>query len=88
MDRQVTCSRTCSAARAAPAYVAVRWSQLEALGGPVVVPEAGVNWMIAGQHAKVTLHYRSRPVFEAQTYGKPVEKDRKSEVTLQLQLMY
>ncbi len=69
-------------------YVAVRWSQLEALGGPVVVPEAGVNWMIAGQHAKVTLHYRSRPVFEAQTYGKPVEKDRKSEVTLQLQLMY
>ena len=69
-------------------YVAVRWSQYEALGGPVIVPEAGVNWLIAGQHAKVTLHYRSRPVFEAQAYGKPVEKDRKSEVTLQLQFQY
>lgn len=69
-------------------YVSVRWSQLEGLGGPVVVPEAGVNWLIAGQHAKVTLHYRSRPVFVAQTSGKPVERDRKSEVTLQLQFMY
>ncbi|MFO0593623.1 MAG: hypothetical protein U0441_39140, partial [Polyangiaceae bacterium] len=69
-------------------YASVRLSSFDAFDAPVIVPTAGVNWLIAGQHAKVTLDYRSRPVFDTQPTGKPVEKDRKSEVTLQIQFMY
>jgi len=67
-------------------YVAVRRAQLEALDDAVVVPNVGLNWFIVGHHGKLTLDYRSRPVFSAQTQGKPVETDRKSELTLQAQI--
>lgn len=69
-------------------YASVRLSNYDAYDAPVIVPDVGLNWLIAGQHAKVTLNYRSRPVFDTQPAGKPIEKDRKSEVTLQLQFMY
>ena len=68
-------------------YAAVRWSQYEGLDSGVVVPDVGVNWFLAGHHAKVTLQYRSRPVFDVKD-TKKVEVDRKSELTMQLAFMY
>ncbi len=68
-------------------FAAMRLSNYEGLDGPVVVPEAGVNWFVAGHHAKITLQYRSRPVFDVKD-AKKVETDRKSELTTQLGFMF
>ncbi|AKT36822.1 hypothetical protein [Chondromyces crocatus] len=64
-------------------YASVRWSNFTALGDPVVVPDIGLNWLILGHNAKITINYRSRPVFQPVPSGKPVEDTRKSELTLQ-----
>jgi hypothetical protein len=70
-------------------YANLRVSTFQALDGPVVVPEAGVNWLLAGHHAKFTVDYKSRPVFAAATAGAlPTEQTRKSELTLQAQAFY
>lgn len=67
-------------------YVAARWSAFFALGDPVIVPDVGLNWLIVGHNAKVTLNYRSRPVFQPAPGGEPVEATRRSELTLQAQV--
>ncbi len=45
-------------------YVAVQYSNLEALEDPMVLFEGGLNWFLQGHHAKITMAFRSRPVFE------------------------
>jgi hypothetical protein len=69
-------------------YGTFRYSSFQGLDSPVIVPEGGLNWFIVGHHAKLTLNYRSRPVFEARNPGKPVVADHKNEVTLQAQVFY
>ncbi|UQA57677.1 hypothetical protein [Polyangium aurulentum] len=69
-------------------YAALRHSRFEGLEDAVVVPEGGLNWFIAGHHAKLTLHYRSRPVFMPEPTGKPTEQSRKSELTMQAQVFF
>jgi hypothetical protein len=69
-------------------YGTIRHSVFQGLSDPVVVPEAGMNWFIAGHHAKLTLHYRSRPVFMAEPPGKPGMQSRKSELTMQAQVFF
>lgn len=67
-------------------YAAVRWSTFFALDDPVIVPDIGLNWLIVGHNAKVTLNYRSRPVFQPVQGREPVETTRRSELTLQAQV--
>ncbi len=52
-------------------YVASQASFFEGLGAPMVLAEAGANWYLAGQNAKITAHWRNRPVFAAD--GQSVE---------------
>jgi len=46
-------------------YAASQVSVFEALDAPMVLAEAGANWYLAGQNAKITAHWRNRPVFGA-----------------------
>ncbi|MEN0068244.1 MAG: hypothetical protein AAGA48_39350 [Myxococcota bacterium] len=46
-------------------YAASQTSFFEGLGAPMVLAEAGANWYFAGQHAKITAHWRNRPVFSS-----------------------
>ena len=46
-------------------YGSFQSSFFDALGAPVVVGEAGINWYLFGQATKITAHWRNRPVFEA-----------------------
>ena len=46
-------------------YATTQFSIMEALGSPMVAPEAGVNWFIEGHHVKITTHWRNRPVYAA-----------------------
>lgn len=68
-------------------YATLQLSMMEGLAGPVVVPELGINWLLAGHSAKVTLNYRNRPLFApAQGTAKPEASGRASELIAQLQL--
>ncbi|HSN99615.1 MAG TPA: hypothetical protein VLS89_15075 [Candidatus Nanopelagicales bacterium] len=67
-------------------YAAARWSNFVALEDPVIVPDIGLNWFIVGHHGKLTLNYRSRPVFQPAPGREPVEATRRSELTLQAQV--
>jgi len=59
-------------------------SLMEALDDPMVVGEGGINWFVLGHHAKVTTHYRNRPVFEVPGNGdRPTADSRASEVIVQ-----
>ncbi|HVK64587.1 MAG TPA: hypothetical protein VM694_08935 [Polyangium sp.] len=69
-------------------YVAVRRGHFEGLDDAVLVPDVGLNWFVVGHHGKLTLNYRSRPVFSARPEGKPIETDRKNEVTMQAQVFF
>ncbi len=68
-------------------YVTGQFSNMEALADPVTVFEAGVNWFIVGHTAKLTAHYRNRPIFAVQPDGKPTADGRRSEFILQ-SMMY
>lgn len=48
-------------------YVGTQISSFEALDDLSVMFETGVNWYIIDQNAKLTLHYRARPIFVRET---------------------
>lgn len=45
-------------------YAAVTHASFEALKDSYIMPEAGVNFYLDGHNAKLTLHYKARPVFD------------------------
>lgn len=49
---------------------------------------AGVNWLINGHKAKLTLDYQNRPTFAVNASDKVESGSRKSAVTLQYQIMF
>lgn len=63
-------------------YVNVLAEALEGLDDPSITLEGGVNWIVHGHSARITTHFRSRPVF---TPGGSVAS-RASEGILQLQV--
>ena len=68
-------------------YASLQLSMMEALADPMIVPELGVNWFLAGHNAKITLNYRNRPLFAPARDGAEPEADgRASELIAQLQL--
>ncbi len=58
--------------------------------------EGGVNWLLAGHNAKITMHYRARPIYSAATSEVPGQEnlggmriaDRKSEIITQFFIFF
>ena len=67
-------------------YVTAQASFIERLDDPVLVFEAGANLYLSGHNAKLTLNWRSRPVFQADADGVFADS-RANELILQLALM-
>lgn len=44
-------------------YVCLSYVNFERLAEPYFMPEFGLNWILSGQNAKITLHWRPRPVY-------------------------
>ena len=54
---------------------ALSYVDFERLGERYLMPELGLNWILAGQNAKVQLQWRNRPMYEsatATTDGRPL----------------
>lgn len=70
-------------------YSDVAIAKYQRLKDPVIVYDAGVNWLLHAHHCKITFNYRLRPGFDyanpASKYGDIVNKYRKGEFTLQFQ---
>lgn len=71
-------------------YASAIVGQYERLKDPVVIPDFGMNWYLAGHSAKATFNYRLRPVF---SYEDPTQRwspihqtTTRSEFTIQLQV--
>ncbi|MEQ8552308.1 MAG: porin [Cyclobacteriaceae bacterium] len=68
-------------------YTMIELADFEALDDPMFLLEAGINYLLDGHQSKVTLGYRNRPVFIAQS-GQRIVDNRKSMVVLQYQVRF
>ncbi len=67
-------------------YADMMLANYDRLNGPMAVYEAGINWLITGHSAKMTLGLQNRPVFNPDLNGTLTEQGRKSMITLQYQI--
>ncbi|WP_073093798.1 hypothetical protein [Cyclobacterium lianum] len=66
-------------------FVTSQLSLFDGLDDPMFMYEYGLNWLIKGNQTKLSVHYQSRPVFEAQT-SEILQTDRKGMLVMQLQI--
>jgi hypothetical protein len=69
-------------------YGAVHAGILEALDDPSIVFDVGLNYLLTGHHAKLTLNYKNRPIFVSNAAGEAVVDDRGNELVLQAQIYF
>lgn len=68
-------------------YAAASYANYQRLDDPVMVYNAGVNWIMAGNTSKLSLDYQSRPVFTSDASGIR-ETGRRGQIVLQYQLAF
>lgn len=71
-------------------YVSGSYANYRKLSDPVLIYDIGVNWVIAGQNAKISLDYQSRPIFNTNTSGDILETKsaRRGQIVLQYQVAF
>jgi hypothetical protein len=68
-------------------YIQTQYSRFDRLADPMLMYEAGLNWLINGHASKMTLNYQSRPIFAADASGRIDKTDRKGMWVLQYQIL-
>lgn len=66
-------------------YSALQYANYDRLKDPMVLVDAGVNWLIAGHNSKFTINYQSRPVYSKTDMG---VMTRRGEWVLQYQVSF
>jgi hypothetical protein len=77
-------------------YVSYTRANFERLNQPHNLLEGGMNWLLAGHNAKITVHYRPRPIYSAATNETPGREglggmrivDRQSEIITQFFIFF
>ncbi len=69
-------------------YASAQYAKLQKLASPVVVVDAGLNWLMQNHTQKLTLDFQNRPVFAANAGGNLVSTQRKSALILQYQTTF
>lgn len=64
-------------------YADLQYSMMDGLDDAPAIIGAGVNWYVLGHYAKLTTHYRNRPVFTGTE-----ATERASELILQTQILF
>ncbi len=65
-----------------------QYSRYDRLADPMYVFDVGVNWLIYGNNAKVTLNYQNRPYFTENSAGALVQNKRLGELVIQYQVAF
>lgn len=68
-------------------YFAVQYSNFKLLNEPMLLFESGLNYLIDGNKAKLTLNYQNRPVFKVNSIGQNNVAERKAMWVLQFQFL-
>ncbi len=71
-------------------YASAVYAQYQKLSDPMLVYNLGVNWIISGQNAKLSLDYQSRPIFNADVNGNlhETKSARRGQVVVQYQVAF
>jgi hypothetical protein len=69
-------------------YADCQYAGYTRLKDPMVVCDAGINWLINGNRAKFTLNYQNRPFFQEDANGIVSTNTRKGCIVLQYQLSF
>jgi hypothetical protein len=71
-------------------YASGIYANYERLKDPVMVYDLGVNWILNGNNAKISLDYQSRPIFNSDAAGNITETKsaRRGQLVLQYQIAF
>ncbi len=69
-------------------YASAQYANFQKLDAPVLVVDAGINWLMQGHTQKLSLDLQNRPVFAADANGNLVTNRRKSALILQYQTSF
>jgi hypothetical protein len=67
-------------------FAATQMSKFELLKDPMLMYQAGLNWLMEGQRSKLSLEYQSRPVFTPNAAGDYVTNTRRGMAVMQFQV--
>ena len=67
-------------------FVTAQVSKFDLLNDTMQMYEYGLNWLIDGNHTKISIQYQSRPVFNPDFKGDLVETERKGMMVMQFQI--
>jgi hypothetical protein len=66
----------------------LQYSSYDRLKDPMYVFDIGINWLISGNHAKMTFNYQNRPFFSADSNGDLIQSSRLGEFVIQYQVAF
>lgn len=69
-------------------YGDCQYADYQRLKSPMLVFDAGINWLVRGNNSKFTLNYQNRPYFTEHANGELKESARKGSFVLQYQLSF
>lgn len=72
-------------------YASGFYAQYNRLKDPAMVYDLGINWLINGQNAKISLDYQSRPIFYQDAVSGDISESksaRRGQIVLQYQVMF
>jgi hypothetical protein len=71
-------------------YIAADYANYQKLKDPAFVYNIGLNWIMSGQNAKLSLDYQSRPIFNADANGdlRETKNARRGQLVLQYQVAF
>ena len=69
-------------------YGNCQYAIYNALSDPMLLWDAGVNWLIKGHNSKITLDYQNRPYFTENNVGQLKQANRYGQVVLQYQIAF
>lgn len=68
-------------------YSCAQYSKFQLLKDPMLMYEAGINWLIESHRSKISLNYQDRPVFNIDATNNYVVKTRRGMLVLQFQVL-
>jgi hypothetical protein len=69
-------------------YISSQYAKYDLYADLMVIGNVGINWLIKGHNAKITLDYQNRPFFAPNSIGQWIQQSRNSQLTLQYQIFF
>ena len=68
-------------------YLCAQYANYQLLKDPMLMYEAGINWLIEGHRSKISLNYQDRPVFNLDAANNYIVTTRRGMIVIQFQVL-